>query len=210
MPGADADRILDKALELAEATGWEPLRLHQVARALGTGLDGIGRHYREKEDLVEAWFDRADRAMLAAASGPELQAMTRTERLEQLIMAWLQALAPHQRVTREMILNKCEPGHLHIQIPAVMRISRTVQWIREAAGCDASYLRRALEEVALTSIYLATFGTWLWDDSPGFEQTRRRLRGLLAGTERISPFRCGQTPSDAAAQRPPPGDQRSS
>lgn len=203
MATADPDRILDQALDMAESRGWEPLRLHQVANAMGISLDDIRRHYREKEDLAEAWFDRADSAMLAAAARPEVQAMAGPDRLEYLIMAWLEALAPHRRVTRQMILGKLEPGHLHVQIPAVLRISRTVQWIREAAGCDASHLRRALEEVALTSIFVTTFCTWLGDDSPGFERTRHRLQRLLARTERISPFRCA-TGSDSIGT-PAPG-----
>ena len=197
-------RILDQALEMADHTGWEPLRLHQVADAMGITLNDIRRHYREKEDLAEAWFDRADAAMLAAAGRPETKAMPGADRLEYLIMAWLEALAPHQRVTRQMILNKLEPGHLHVQIPAVLRISHTVQWIREAAGCEASYLRRAMEEVALTSIYLATFCTWLRDDSPGFERTRHRLQRLLARTGRISPFRCGGPPDGRPQPASPP------
>jgi hypothetical protein len=85
-----------------------------------------------------------------------------------------------------MILGKCEPGHLHVQIPAVMRISRTVQWIREASHRDATYVYRALEETVLTSIYLATFIHWMADDSPDSERTRRFLDTLLRGAEKAA------------------------
>jgi hypothetical protein len=98
-------------------------------------------------------------------------------------MVWLDALAPHRKVTREMILAKCEPGHIHIQVPAVMRISRTVQWMREAAHRDATYVHRALEESVLTGIYLATFVRWMGDTSPGSSRTRGFLQGELALAE---------------------------
>ncbi len=175
----ERERILDAALELAEEKGWERVRLHEVARAAGVGLERIHRHFPEKEALVDAWFDRADRAMLKAADAPGFYALPLRERLERLLWAWLDALASHRRVTRQMLLNKLEPGHLHVQILGIWRISRTVQWWREAAGIRHAWLRRALEETALTAVYLAVFLTWLEDDSPDHGRTRRRLRRLL-------------------------------
>ena len=47
----------------------------------------------------------------------------------------------------------------------MMRISRTVQWFREAARQDSTGMMRILDESVLTSIYLATFMRWLFDDS---------------------------------------------
>jgi ubiquinone biosynthesis protein COQ9 len=169
------DRIVDAALEMAERTSWEAVRLHAVAAALDISLDQVREHFREKEDLVDAWFDRADAAMLRAAETEAFLTLTRRERLQHLIMTWLTALAPQRKVTRQMIHGKLEPGHLHIQIPGLMRVSRTVQWMREAARCDATFLRRAIEETALTSIYLATFFSWMHDDSPDSAATQRLL-----------------------------------
>ena len=101
-------------------------------------------------------------------------------------MAWLAALAPHRRVTREMIWNKLEPGHLHYQLNGLLRVSRTVQWLREAAGQDAVLLWRALEELALTGLYLATFLYWMYDDSPNSQETRRFLMRQLGRAERCA------------------------
>lgn len=185
--GADLSaRILDAALQLAEERSWEAIRLHQVAARAGIGLAGIGRHFREKDELIDAWFDRADAALLAMAAEPWMPALPVRERLQRLTMAWLEALAPHRRVTREMILAKLEPGHLHIQFPAVMRISRTVQWLREAALLDDSGLRRALAESVLTAIFLATFVYWLGDDTEDAAQTRHFLDRQLAVAERAA------------------------
>jgi AcrR family transcriptional regulator len=181
-----AERILDCALELAERSSWEAVRLYDVAVTAGLTLDEIRTHFRDKENLIEAWFDRADAAMLRSTASPGFLQLSTRERLQWLIMTWFQALAPHRRVTRQMILGKCEPGHLHVQIPAVMRISRTVQWMREASQRDATYVHRALEETALTSIYLATFIHWMADDSPDSERTRRLLDTLLRGAEKAA------------------------
>lgn len=195
-PARLRERIIDAALELGERRDWEAVRLLDVAHTLGVTLDDIRQHFREKEDVVEAFFDRADAAMLGAANAPGFEHLPTRERLHTLIMAWLEALAPHRRMAREMVRNKFEPGHLHIQIPGLLRVSRTVQWLREAAGRDATYTRRAFEETALTSIYLMTFMYWMRDDSRDAEDTRRFLAHKLEWAERLDHvvYRCRPAP----------------
>lgn len=185
-----SERIIDASLRLAETSSWESVRLHQVAAYLGITLEDIRQHYREKEDLVDAWFDRADRETLQYAVTPEFLAKNTRERLHSIIMVWLDTLTVHRRITREMIMNKLEPGHLHFQIPALMRISRTVQWMREAAGLTATFPRRALEETKLTGIYLLAFIHWMRDRSEGSANTRRFLDRLLGTADRLSFGRC--------------------
>jgi len=179
------ERIVDTALELAGTSSWEAVRLHEMASRLGITLDDIRRLFPEKEDIVDAWFDRADQAMLAVSETPGFHDEPPRLRLQRLILAWLDALGSHRRVTRQMIYNKLEPGHLHVQIPGLLRVSRTVQWFREAALRDATYLRRALEETGLTTIYLLTFFRWMHDDSPGSHRTRRFLEQRLLQAERL-------------------------
>jgi AcrR family transcriptional regulator len=182
------EQIVDAAIDLAESQDWESVRLHEIAKKLGISLNDIHAEFSEKDQLIDAWFDRADRAMLAdAAEYPKL-ARTCQQRMHRAIMTWLNALSHHRRVTRQMILGKLEPGHIHIQIPALIRISRTVQWMREAAGYDVSLPRRAVEEAAHTSIYLATFSYWMFDESFGSERTGRFLERQLERANRL--FRC--------------------
>ena len=193
------DRIVDTALALAEQSGsWESVRLHQVAQALNVTLDGVRAHFREKEDIVDAWFDRADRALLAEAARPETAAASPRERLARTFLAWLAALAAHRRVTRQMILNKLEPGHVHYQIAGLLRVSRTVQWWREAAGRTAALPRRAFEEVGHTSIYLATFVYWMYDESESARRTAAFLDRLLARAEWVEKWCEGPRPRAAA------------
>lgn len=173
------NRIVDAALALALEDSWEAVRLHQVAERLGIGLDTLREHFREKEEVADAFFDRADAAMLQSTARPEFAELSPRARLEWLINAWLDALAPWRVVVRGMILGKLEPGHLHVQIPGLLRVSRTVQWMREAAGLEATFIRRAVEETALTTIFLATFARWLNDPSIDAVNSRRFLARSL-------------------------------
>src|SRR3989344_8344941 len=96
------EQIVDTALTLAEQSSWEAVRLHQVAAALNITLDDMRAHFREKEDIVDAWFDRADAAMLHEAARPEVAALPMRERLHRTLMDWLAGLAGHPRPTRQM------------------------------------------------------------------------------------------------------------
>ena len=197
------DRILDTALELAEQSSWESLYLHQVAGALGITLDDLHEQFSVKDELVEAWYDRADCAMLQAAQAPEFESLSVRERLHTLIMAWLDVLARHKTVSRDMLLYKLEPAHVHLQVQGVLRISRTVQWIREAALLDSTHMQRIAEEIGLTGIYLNTFVYWMFDRSDAQEKTRRFLDRKLARAERLA----GSLFADSMAESnsaPPP------
>ena len=180
------DRILDAALALAGRISWESVRLHDVAAELKMSLNDVRAEFREKEELTDAWFDRADAAMLQAAAGPGFPGLSPRARLHRLIMAWLLAQASHRRVTRQMICGKFEPGHIHYQYAGLLRVSRTVQWLREAAQRDAMLPWRAIEESILTTIYLTTFFYWMRDDSEQAARTSTFLDKLLSQEERLA------------------------
>jgi ubiquinone biosynthesis protein COQ9 len=181
-----ADLILDTALELAESSSWEKLHLYRIASRLDISLDQIRRYFPQKDDLVEAWFDRADSAVLQFNPSSEFLGLAESDRLEHVIMIWFDRLSFHHRITRQMMAYKLEFGHLHLQVQGIMRVSRTVQWFREAARLETTGLCRILGETVVTSIYLLTFVYWVNDVSPGQVKTRAFLRRHLKRAERIS------------------------
>ena len=106
------------------------------------------------------------------------------ERLHFAISTWLDCLATHRIIARQMLKYKLEFGHVHLQLLGLMRISRTVQWIRQACICDASDTKRIIEEVVLSSVYVMTFGYWLWDSSENQHRTRDKLTEWLRKAEK--------------------------
>ena len=179
MSETSAALILDTALALAEDRGWERLQLYEVADALGIGLDAVARHYPDKDALVDAWFARAERAMLARARDEDLTALLPGERLEELLVAWLGALEKHHGLARQMLLYKLEPGHLHLQLGGLHSLSRLVQWWRAGARLRGVWLNRIGQECLLSGLFLSTFRHWLRRPDPGLTDTRRYLRRRL-------------------------------
>lgn len=180
--------ILDTTLELAEEMGWEQVRLRLVAERLKRPLSEVLGHYRDLDAVADAWFGRALAAMLAPP--PEgFETLPARERLHLILMRWFDALEPHRRVTGQMLSTKLYPSHPHHWVPMVFNLSRTIQWLRDAAMLDAGGLRRQIEEVGLTALFLATLAHWLRDESQNQERTRDFLaRNLGLADSAIARF----------------------
>ncbi len=177
-------RILETALDLAEDVGWEQVRLREVAARLGISMAELHAHYRDQDAVADAWFATAWTAMLAAP--PEDFAMLPArERIHLVMMRWFDALAPRREVTGEMLSTKLYPSHPHHWVPLIFNLSRTIQWLRDAARLDAPGRRRQVEEVGLTGLFLATLAYWLRDQSEDQEATRVFLRHRLENADRF-------------------------
>lgn len=173
-----ADRIVDAALAMAEESGWEGVRLRVVAERLEVPLTEVLARFRDLDAVVDSWFRRAWEAMLAET--PEgFGERPAGERVEIQLMRWFDALAAHRRVTGQMLRAKVYPSHPHHWVPLIFNLSRTIQWLRDAAGLDVGGLRRQVEEVWLTGLFLAALRVWLGDETPEQRRTREFLRRRL-------------------------------
>jgi len=175
----DAEIILDTALKQAEMSSWESVNLHALAKTLGITLHDIKKCYPQKDDLVEAWFDRADKAILSAKLSEDFSVLSAHQRVHKVMMLWFLSMSGQRKVTRQMLNYKLELGHVHLQVLGIMRISRTVQWFREAALLKTEGIHRVIEELALTAVYLTGFARWLFDDSKNSSRTDQYLRSAL-------------------------------
>lgn len=186
-PGVgEADRILEAALFLGEQRGWDAVHVYDIADHMQVGLGDIERHFRNKDEIAEAWFRRADNALASCGNEPGWMALSVRERLSRAIRAWFAALESRKAITVEMLLYKVQPDHIHLVIQGVLRTSATVQWVREAARVPSKGLRRELEEPALTAIFLSTLAMWLLERTPGTPRAWAWLERQLALAERIA------------------------
>lgn len=176
--GATRARILVVALALAEDKGWQEVSFTRLSRRLGMTLAELRRHYRDQDAIADTWFRRAQDAMLAKPPAG-FHDRPAKQRLEVLMLRWFDALAPHRRVTAEMLGGKLWLFHPHHYVPMVFNLSRLIQWLRDAAGLTAQGTRRQIEEIGLTALFLATLAVWCRDDSQGQAETRKFLAARL-------------------------------
>ena len=177
--------VVEAALAIASEVGWEQVRLHAVAERTGLGLPEIGRHFRDVDAVANAWFAQARQAMLAVAA-EDLGGRTADERILVVFGRWLDHLAPHREVARQILRYKLHPPHLHHWVPLVFDLSRLVHDILDAARVEGAGRLRQAQEVGLTAIVLLTLRDWLRDDSPGQEHSRQRLAKRLGRAGRLA------------------------
>lgn len=177
------DRVADAALGLAAETGWYRLKMRDLARALGVGVDELARRYPDPDAIADAVFARARDAVLT----PPLPGFARLKprlRVERAMLRWFGALEPHRRVAAEMLCAKLHPSHAHHWAPLPFHLSRLIWWLREAALLEAEGPRRQAEEIALSAVFLAVLAAWCMDEA-GEERARALLARLLGGVERL-------------------------
>jgi AcrR family transcriptional regulator len=198
MVQARADRIVDAAIALAEERGWENVRLYLVAERLGIGLDDIGRQFRDLDAVANAWFGRARHALLRTP--PAIMAgRPPPERLHAAMTTWFDALAPHHRVSAQMLDAKLYPSHPHHWVPMIFDLSRLMHDFLDVARIASTGGRRQLAEVGLTLIFLATLRDWLRRPERAGERLRRRLAAADRLLARLENGR-NPRPSRAAAE----------
>ena len=182
-PGAQdlPARIVNAAIAIAEERGrWSAVRLHDVAGRLGVPTSQVLDHFRDLDSVADAWFMRALKAMVGQKP-PNFLELPEWRRIELCLNAWFDALAPHRRITGQMLRGKLHLPHLHHWVPMIFNLSRTIQWLREAAQLSGEYEtdKAKREEVGLTALFLAALTVWTRDDSAGQERTRQFLRREL-------------------------------
>ncbi len=173
------DRILKAALAIAGEEGWASAGLSAVAARAKVPMLELRRHFRDTDAIADAWFQVGLDAMLA----PPPRGFSRrpaAARLEILMRRWFDALAPHRRVTAEMLSAKLWIFHPHHYVPMVFNLSRLIQWLRDLARLDAGGRRKQIEETGLTALFLATLAVWCRDDTENQERTRAFLKRRLA------------------------------
>jgi AcrR family transcriptional regulator len=176
------DRIVDTAVEIAEEKGsWSAVRLHDVADRLSVPTPQILEHYRDLDAGADAWFLRGLKAMVGPKPADFL-ANPEWRRIEICLLAWFDTLSEHRRVSAQMLRGKLHLSHPHHWVPMVFNLSRTIQWLREAAQLPASYGtgQAQREEVGLTAVFIGALLVWRRDETVGQERTKRFLRRELA------------------------------
>ncbi len=191
--------IVDAAIERAEVIGWENIALRDVAAAAEVPLAQLLTRFRDADGIADAWFARGRSAMVAPEADDESTLPVHL-RLEASMLRWFDALAPHRRVTVQMLRTKLWPFHPHHWVPMIFSLSRHVQLWRDVAGLGAAGPLRAVEEVALTWLFLATLAVWATDGTPNQERTRNFLRARLADADWARRTLCADRRPGAARQ----------
>lgn len=178
------DRLLDAALDEAAFTGWNDSCVDRarLAARLSDG-EAMLAAPRGAVDLIDAWFDRAERAMERAIE--DCEGTKIRIRATVAVRARLEAMAPHKESLRRATLFLAMPNH----VPDGARIGwRGADRAWKAMGDPSTDFNFYTKRLILTGVHTATLAYWLQDDSKESAATwaflDRRIENVM-GIEKV-------------------------
>lgn len=123
-------------------------------------------------DMIDAWFDWADRSMLRAFSPERIEAMKIRERIGELILFRLTLMRPHREALRRALAMLAMPQNAL----ATARLAwRSADRIWRLAGDTATDFNHYTKRTILIGVYGSTTWVFLDDESEDMAQTRSFL-----------------------------------
>lgn len=180
-PTGSLDRLVDAALALAAERPWASVSLSEIASKAGLSLAELHAAAPGKPQIVRAFMKRIDAAVLAGPA-PDAGEPTR-DRLFDVLMRRFDALKPHKAGLSSIVdgLTR-DPVQALCGWPALLR---SMAWMLEAAGLDASGLKGTMRAKGLALVWLSALRVFLTDDSEDLSATMAALDKAL---KRAEPF----------------------
>lgn len=193
-------RIIECSMALAAEHGWRNTSLGDISEAASLSLAELHKHYGSKTDILAAFIERTDGAVLAgvgkavakptdANGGDEPESVR--DLLFDVLMRRLDALKPYKSAVRCIARDLArDPLGLLCLLP---HQARSLAWMLESAGVSSAGVRGRVRTRGLGLVYLSALRAWFRDDSEDLGPTMAALDRALGQAEAAvlsAPFRC--------------------
>ncbi len=172
--------------------GWGEKALAAAAVSLGVPADRAMLAFPGGAiDMIDAWFASIDTAMVAALPTERIVAMKIRDRIRALVLARLDAAAPHREALRSALAVLARPDHaLH-----GARLGwRAADAMWRLAGDRATDLGHYSKRATLAALYGATILAWMSDESEDWAETRAFLDRRIDGVMRVEKLKARLRP----------------
>ncbi len=180
--------IVDAALQLFEAGGYDATTMRAIADEAGVSLGSAYYYFSGKEELVQAFYDRLQVEHAAAAEA----VLTRpgfADRLRGVLETFVDVAEPFHDFGGQFFRNAADPRSPLSPFSsesAPAREASTTLFRRAVEGSDlkiAPALREELPDL-LWLLHMGVVLFWVHDDSPGQRRTRTLVAGLVPLVDR--------------------------
>jgi len=196
--GTDREKIIAAFMALLAEKRFEEIGFGDIAQRAGLRLANCRGQFGSTLAILAAHMKELDRKVLASASGDMAEEPPR-ERLFDVLMRRIEAMAPHRKATRSLMRSaSCNPG-LAFALNGLGVRSQT--WMLTAADIDAAGPRGMIRAQGLAMLFASVLRTWVDDEDEGLARTLaaldralargQRWSGMLDDLCRFSPARCG-------------------
>lgn len=167
--------------------GWSGDALDMAANELGVPPARARLAYRNGAvEMIDAWFDWIDKAMLDAFPPERIAATKIRERIRDLVLFRLELLVPHREALRRALAILAMPQNL---IEASSLAWRSADRIWRVAGDTATDFNHYSKRAILVGVYGSTSLVFLDDSSEDLADTRAFLDRRIDDVMRFEKFK---------------------
>jgi AcrR family transcriptional regulator len=183
--GTDRDRITEAFMALLAERPFEEIGFGDIARRAGVSLTQCRTEFSSTVAVLAAHIKELDRKVLAGGEADMAEEPPR-ERLFDVLMRRIEALAPHRAAIRSLMRSASRNPGLALALNGFA--VRSQQWMLTAAEIDAAGPRGLVRAQGLALLYARVLQVWLHDDDPGLARTLAALDRELARGQRWDGF----------------------
>jgi len=182
---SDRDKAVDALMALLAENSFEEIGLAEIAGRAGLKLSQLRAEFGSTLAIVAAHIKDIDRIVLAGGDAEMAEEGPR-ERLFDVLMRRLEALAPYKEATRSLLRSARRNPGLAFALNAMA--ARSQHWMLEAAGIRVHGPKGALRAQGAALLFARVLGVWLNDDEEGLDRTMAALDRGLSSAERWDGF----------------------
>jgi AcrR family transcriptional regulator len=181
---SDRDKAVDALIALLAEHPFEDIGLAEVAGRAGLKLSQLRAEFGSTLAIFAAHVKDIDRAVLAG--GDDMTDESTRERLFDVLMRRLEAMAPYKEAVRSMLRSARRYAGLAFALNVMAVRSQT--WMLEAAGISAAGRKGMLRAQGAALMFARVLGVWLDDEDESLNRTMAALDRALSRAERWSGF----------------------
>src|SRR5271169_2527536 len=176
-------KIVDALMELAAERRFEDISLRDICKTAGVSLADFREAFPSKGAVLAGFSRRIDRVVLGE-QGEELADESPRERLFDILLPLLEAMAPYREGVREAAAwLRREPAAALAMNQVVMS---SMRFMLEAAGIEAEGPTGVIKLQGLALAWARMIHVWLDDDEPALSKTMAELDRVLTRGERAA------------------------
>jgi AcrR family transcriptional regulator len=185
VPASEREKIIAALLALLAEKPIERISLAEIAKSAGVSLAELRGLFGSPLAIVAAYLKDIDRTVLSADRS-DMEEESPRERLFDVLMRRLEALAPHRQAIRSLMRSARRAAPLALALNGLA--VRSQKWMLAAAGINAAGPRGALHAQGLAVLFSSVLRTWIRDEDPGLARTMAALDRALARGQRFAGF----------------------
>ncbi|MEU7878484.1 TetR/AcrR family transcriptional regulator [Microbispora bryophytorum] len=190
MAESTREQIVETALRLFRDRGYEATTMRAIAAEAGVSVGNAYYYFRSKEQLIQAYYDRAQETHEAACHEVFAAERSFAGRLGGVLREWVRISEPYHEFAVKFFKHAAEPSNPLSPFSAESAPAResAIALYREVVEGSAGRMDEELREELPELLWLLWMGVvlfWVHDSSPGCARTYRLIDRVVPLVDRL-------------------------